>query len=98
MELRVVDGPARGHRSLRAERAGRQVRTGQNGTMGQWLGSGHHQRGRLRTPGGAGEAGGQRRNPTVVVLQSAVAVGHDCGAVVESLMENGDRRIWLETK
>ncbi|CAD6207707.1 unnamed protein product [Miscanthus lutarioriparius] len=43
------------------------------------------------------EAGGQRRNPAVVALQSAVAVGHDCGATVESLTKNGDRRIWLET-
>jgi hypothetical protein len=79
MELRVVGGPTRGHRSLVAYRAGERVGTAA-GHRPPWI----------TDSGGAGEAGGQRRNPTVAVLWSAVTMEHDlCGAAVEGLLENG---------
>jgi hypothetical protein len=95
MELRVITGPSRDTATLERTRQG--VAADRPGRCdGAAVGLGAPPMGGLRTPGGAGEAGGQRRNPTVAALQSAVVVEHDCGAAVESLLKNGDSRIRLE--
>jgi hypothetical protein len=81
IELPIIGGPIKGHRSLGADRAAAATD-------------------RL---GGAMGAAAKAEPPSVssspameLRVQSTVAVEHDCGATMESFLENGDNRIKLE--